>query len=161
MAKACEAGNGSRSLGEGGRGGGSGAAAGYQVAALTPPSPSYSSANKAHTQSCSISRYPTLDATPLRYIVENQCGHNCSTLNLKLILGCAYLTTRWLHCKVRAELGPRCWRWEGDKTRPLNAGASMRLTRVGERGLFRSPRRRLSPPEHNGVELTTSVEILS
>jgi hypothetical protein len=43
--------------------------------------------NKAHTQSCSMLRCRTLDATTLKCIVSNRCSRNCSTPNLKIVSG--------------------------------------------------------------------------
>jgi hypothetical protein len=103
-------------------------------------SPNYSSAirtalawsiNKAHTRSCSILRYPTLDATTSKYIVSNRCSRNCSTPNLKIASGkggslhCIFLCDFGVAHPGGAELGPMALVLGMGKIRLPDAGASV------------------------------------
>jgi len=64
-------------------------------------------------RSCSILRYPTLDATTSRCIVSNQCSRNCSTPNLKIVSGqggslhCIFCVISGVARPGGAELGPK------------------------------------------------------
>jgi hypothetical protein len=84
-------------------------------------------------------RYPTLDVTTSKCIVLNRCSRNCSTPNLKIVLGqggslhCIFLCNLGVAYPGGAELGPIALVLGMGKIRLPNAGASVTPALKGSR----------------------------